>query len=321
MPVLAVIGGRGFVGRRVSTRFARKGWRVRVGTRRPDLAVDVRVWGEVGQVEPIAADVRRPESVRRLVRGADAVVNLAGILQESGGQRFSAVQAEGAGHVAAVARECAVARLAHVSAIGADPGSASRYARSKAEGELRVTEAFPGAVVLRPSIVFGEGDRFFTRFARMACLSPALPLVGADTRFQPTHVEDVGEAALRAILNDRAGGTYELGGPQVFTFRELMEIMLRTICRRRPILPIPFSVARPLSAVASLLPGAPITPDQVELLGRDCIVSDGARGFADLGIHPSAVEGVIGSYLEPFRPGGQYWKLAGQRRATGRPAN
>ncbi len=313
MPILALIGGHGFIGRRVAPRFVRSGWRIRVGTRNPDLAGDVRVWGDVGQVEPVACNVRHAPSLRRAIEGADAVVNLVGILQERGKQRFAAVQAEGAGEIARLAAELGVSRLVHVSAIGADPESASRYARSKAEGERRVAESFPEAAILRPSVVFGEGDQFFVRFARMAAIAPAIPLVGAETRFQPVHVDDVAEAIFRAVSRADAKGVYELGGPQVLTFRELMQIMLRVIHRRRAVLPIPFGIARPMAAVASLLPNAPITPDQVELLTRDSVVAPGARGLEELGIAPVAVEGVIATYLEPFRPGGQYWKLTGRR--------
>ena len=319
MPILAVIGGHGFIGRRVAPRFAQRGWRVRVGTRNPDVAGDVRVWGDVGQVEPVACDVRHLPSLRYAIEGADAVVNLVGILQERRGQRFAAVHAEGAGRIAELAAESGASRMVHVSAIGADPDSPSRYARSKAEGEQRVTEAFPAAVILRPSIVFGEGDQFFTRFARMAAMSPVLPLIGADTRFQPVHVEDVGEAIARAVLQSETEGTYELGGPQVCTFRELMEAMLREIRRRRPILPVPFAAARPLASALSILPGSPITPDQVELLTRDSVVAADARGFESFGIEPAAIDGIIAQYLERFRPGGQYWKLTGHRKPGAAP--
>ncbi len=321
MPILAVIGGHGFIGRRVAPRLAQKGWRVRVGTRNPDVAGDVRVWGDVGQVEPVVCDVRHMPSLRNAIEGVDAVVNLVGILQEGGRQRFDDVHAEGAGRVAQIAAECGVGRMVHISAIGADSGSPSRYARSKAEGERKVAEAFPGAVILRPSIVFGDGDQFFTRFARMAATSPVLPLIGAETQFQPVHVEDVGEAIARAILQTETGGIYELGGPQVRTFRELMEIMLREIRRSRPIVPVPFVIARPLAAAVSILPGAPITRDQVELLTRHSVVARDMRGIESFGIDPSAVEGVIGQYLERFRPGGQYWKLTGHRKpdATSTP--
>ena len=312
MPILALIGGNGFLGRRVAPRFAAIGWRVRVGTRNPDLAGSVRVSGSVGQVEPFACDLRHPASVAAIVAGTDAVVNLAGILQERGGQRFAALHAEGAGDVARLAREAGAGRLVHVSALGADPDSPSRYARSKAEGEHRVRDSFPGATLLRPSILFGEGDRFFTRFARMAVMAPVLPLIGADTRFQPAHVEDVAEAIRRAVLAPDASGMLELGGPQVDSFRGWMQLMLREIRRRRILLPLPFGVAHPLATACSLLPAPPITPDQVELLRRDSVVAAGARGFAALGIEPNGVAGTIGPYLERFRPGGQYWKLTGR---------
>ena len=305
MALVVVFGGTGFLGRYAVPRLARSGWRVRVGTRNPDLAGSVRVHGDVGQVEPVAVDVRHERSVRAALAGADAAVNLVGILHEGGRQRFESVHAEGAGRIAALAAELGVRRLVQVSAIGADPDSLSLYARSKAEGE-RGAAAHPAAVILRPSVLFGEGDQFFNRFARMAELSPVLPVVGGGTRFQPAHVDDVAAAVVQAVSGRVGAGIYELGGPLIYTFRELMEIMLGEIRRRRLVVSVPFPVARILGRVLSLLPNPPLTADQVALLRTDNIVAAGMPGFADLDISPTSLESVIGSYLVPYRPGGQY---------------
>ena len=226
-PIVTIFGGSGFVGRYVTQRMARAGWRVRVAVRRPNEALFVRTYGVVGQVEPMQANIRDDASTRRAIAGAEAVINCVGILVETGQQAFDAVQTEGAGRIARIAAEEGVRRLVHISAIGADPESDSLYGRSKAEGEAAVSAAFPSAVILRPSIVFGVEDAFFNRFARMARLSPVVPVIGPDTRFQPVYVDDVAAAA--AGRRDRATwrpGVYELGGPEVATFRELMQRML-----------------------------------------------------------------------------------------------
>lgn len=308
MPLAVVFGGTGFLGRQLVRQLARKGWRVRVGTRNPDLAGAARVQGDPGQVEPVAVDIRNPAAVRAALAGADAAANLVGILHEGGGRKFAAIHAGGAGHIADAAAALDVPTLVHVSALGAADDSTSLYARTKAAGERRVA-AHPGATILRPSVIFGEGDQFFCRFARMAALSPVIPLVGAETRFQPVHVEDVAAAAARLLQHPEAGGIYELGGPRSYSFRELMECMLHSIRRRRLLLPLPFMVARNLAAVLALLPDPPLTPDQVRLLERDNVVAPEARGFADLGITPTALEGVIDAYLVPYRPGGQYYEI------------
>ena len=315
MPIVTVFGGAGFIGRQVVLRMARRGWRVRVGTRDPNRTGAVRVQGEVGQVEPVACNVRDDASVRAALARADAAANLVGILHESGRQRFATVHAESAGRVARIAAELGAARLVHVSAIGADAESESAYARSKAEGEERVAEAFPAAVILRPSIVFGEGDQFFNRFAAMAALAPVLPLVGADTRFQPIHVGDVAAAVEAALLGRAEAGVYELGGPQTFAFRELMAIMLREIRRRRLLLPVPFAIAEPMGMALGVLPNPPLTADQVAMLRSDNIVAPGARTLGDLGLAATPVESVIGAQLARFRPGGQYATLTDRRRS------
>jgi NADH dehydrogenase len=284
---------------------------VRIAVRRPELANYLQPLGHVGQIVAVQANVRAPWSVERAVEGADAVVNLVGILANRGRQTFEAVQAGGPRTIAAACRAAGIANLVHVSAIGADPESDSEYARSKARGEEAIRTALPGAIVFRPSIQFGPEDHFFNRFAGMARISPFLPLVGAGTRFQPVFVGDVAEAVARAIAGEAARGTiYELGGPEVKTFRELMEIMLREIDRRRILLPIPFPIARLMGGVLQLLPGKLLTVDQVRQLKRDNVVSAAAqaerRTLGGLGIVASGVEAILPSYLVRFRPRGQF---------------
>jgi uncharacterized protein YbjT (DUF2867 family) len=312
--LVTIFGGSGFVGRYVARRMAQAGWRVRVAVRRPNEALFVRPYGTPGQVEPVACNIRDDASVRAAIAGADAVVNCVGILAEAGPNRFQPVQAEGAGRIARLAAEAAVGQMVHVSAIGADAASASAYARSKAEGEAAVVAAFPAAVILRPSIIFGPEDQFFNRFAAMARLSPFLPIAGAETRFQPVHVEDVAEACARAALGRVPPGTYELGGPEVASFRALMQRMLAVIGRRRIIVALPFFVARLIasgldaaSAVSlGLFHNGVLTRDQLVNLGRDNVVSGGARGFSALGIAPTAMDAVLAQYLWCYRPTGQF---------------
>jgi len=245
--LVTIFGGSGFVGRYIARRMAKEGWRVRVAVRRPNEAGFVRPYGVVGQVEPVLANIRDDASVRAAIKGADAVVNCVGILVESGKNRFDAVQAEGAARIARIAKEERAARLVHVSAIGADADSDSLYAQSKAQGEAGVKAAFPKAVILRPSIVFGPEDQFFNRFAAMARLSPFVPLMGAGSKFQPVYVDDVAQAAVTAILDDRFSGIYELGGPEQLSFRALIGKMLKVIGRRRVILSVPSLAAAPLA--------------------------------------------------------------------------
>ncbi|MFO7853631.1 MAG: complex I NDUFA9 subunit family protein [Paracoccaceae bacterium] len=317
-PLVTIVGGSGFVGRYIAQAMARRGWRVRVAVRHPNEAHFVRPYGDVGQVEPVQANIRDEASLRRAVKGATAVVNCVGVLAESGSQSFRALQAEGAARAARVAAEEGVERFVQISAIGADPESPSAYGRTKAEGEAAVREAFPDAVTLRPSIVFGPEDEFFNRFAAMSRFSPALPLVGAETKFQPVYVVDVAEAAAMAAVGEARPGIYELGGPRVATFRELMELLLEVIRRRRLILALPEGMARFMArsfallgkATFGLLGEPPITEDQIEQLQRDNVVSPDARGFAELGIEPTAMEVVLDSYLWLWRPGGQYMKIA-----------
>jgi NADH dehydrogenase len=314
--LVTIYGGSGFIGRYIAQRMARQGWRVRVAVRRPNEAMFVKPYGVVGQVEPVFCNIRDDESVRQVMSGADAVVNCVGILAESGRNTFDAVQHAGAGRVARIAAEMGVGRLVHISAIGADMDSESAYARSKGQGEHDVLAAFPDAVILRPSIVFGPEDQFFNRFAGMARMAPIIPLFGAETRFQPVYVDDVAAAAEMAVLGKAVPGVYELGGPEVETFRGLIQTMLGVVRRRRLVVGLPFWVGRAMGRVfgaLSFLTGglapAPVTVDQVRQLARDNVVSDGAKSLTDLGIRPTSLEAVLPSYLWMFRPDGQYSDL------------
>lgn len=312
--LVTIIGGSGFVGRYIARRLAKDGWRVRVAVRRPNEAIFVRPYGVVGQVEPVACNIRDDASLRAVIRGADAVVNCVGVLNGVGANTFDAVQSAGAGRVARIAAELGVARLVQISAIGADAQSESDYARTKAEGEAAVLAAFPSAVILRPSIIFGTEDQFFNRFAAMTRFGPVLPVVGANTRFQPVHVDDVALAAVKAVNGEAAPGIYELGGPEVDTFRGLMDRMLKVIQRRRAVVNIPFWVATVMgfgfdmiqAVTLGLVQNKMITRDQVKNLRRDNVVSPSAMGFADLGIVPTAMEAVLPEYLWRYRPSGQY---------------
>ena len=310
-PLVTIIGGSGFVGRQIAQRLARRGWRVRVACRRPNEAMQVKPYGDVGQVEPVQCNIRDEASTRAVIRGADAVINCVGLLSEWGRNTFDSCMAEGAGRVARIAADEGVAQLVQLSAIGADAAGASRYARAKAAGEAAVAAAFPQAVILRPSVVFGTDDGFFNRFAGMARLIPlVLPIVGAETKFQPVWVEDVAEAAARAARGEVAPGVHELGGPTVYTLREVIELMLGVTRRRRLIVNLPFLAARIQAWFLQMLPNPLLTVDQVKLLARDNVVSEGARTLADLGIDPAAAEGVIEGYLYAYRPQGQYTQLS-----------
>ena len=309
--LVTVFGGSGFLGRHVVRALAKEGYRVRPAVRRPDLAGHLQPLGRVGQIHAVQANLRYPESVEAAVRGADAVVNLVGILFERGKQTFDAVQAEGAATVARAAA-AAGARMVHVSALGADPDSPALYGRSKAAGEAAVLAAVPDATILRPSILFGPEDDFFNRFAALARMAPALPLIGGGhTKFQPVFVGDVAQAVLRAVGGWAKGGaTYELGGPEVKTFRELMEYVLAVTERRRLLVPLPFGLARLQAMLLQLMPKPLLTPDQVELLRADNIVSAAAqsegRTLKAFGIEPAAMEAVVPSYLWRFHKAGQF---------------
>ncbi|WP_431297694.1 complex I NDUFA9 subunit family protein [Tabrizicola sp. BL-A-41-H6] len=312
--LVTIFGGSGFVGRYIARRMAKEGWRVRVAVRHPNDALFVKPYGTVGQVEPLFCNIRDDASVRRVLHGADAVVNCVGTFDRGGKNNFEAVQSEGAARIARLAAEEGVGRLVHISAIGADAQGPSLYSQSKAEGESAVLAAFPGAVILRPSVIFGTEDQFFNRFAAMSRLGPLLPIAGGDTRFQPVYVDDVAQAAVKGVLGQASPGIYELGGPDVDSFAGLMRRMLAVIHRRRLVVSMPFWVMRivafafdMLSAVTlGLIPNKIITRDQLSSLTVDNVVPTGAKGFADLGIEPTAMAAVLPEYLWRYRPSGQY---------------
>jgi NADH dehydrogenase len=310
--LVTVFGGSGFVGRYVVRALAAKGWRVRVAVRRPFRSPELTVMGAVGQIELAQANLRMPRSVERALEGAEAVVNLVGVLYEAGPQRFQSLHAMAAGNLAKAANAAGVRRFVHISALGADEASASKYARTKAMGEAAVREALPEATILRPSVVFGPEDGFFNKFAAMAAMSPVLPLIGGGaTRFQPVYAGDVGAAVANALdRDDTAGRTYELGGPATYSFKEILKLVLKETDRRRVLLPLPFPLAGAIGAGGDLMAMTPFPPpltsDQVKLLQTDNVVSEGALGLADLGVTPTALEGVISTYLWRFRKGGQF---------------
>ncbi len=306
--IVTVFGGSGFIGRYVVKRLAQRGWAVRVAVRRPSRAAFLQPVGDVGQITPLRAPLQDKGAVRDVLEGAEAAINLVGVLFERGKQRCEAEHLERARGVAAAAAAAGVKHLVQISAIGAEETADAKYARSKGAAERAVREAFPAAVVLRPSIVFGPEDEFFNLFASMAQLAPALPLIGGGrTRFQPVYVGDVADAVVRVLTDPAcAGKTYELGGPRVYSFRELLELMLRQIGRRRLLLPLPFWVATLEAAVLERLPAPLLTRDQVKLLRRDNVVSEGALTLADLGIRPTAAEVILPTYLDRFRKGGRF---------------
>jgi NADH dehydrogenase len=310
--LVTVFGGSGFLGRHVVRALAKRDYRIRVGVRRPELAGHLQPLGKVGQIHAVQANLRYPASVRAAMRGSHVAINLVGILSKSGAQTFDAVVAEGAATVAKAAAASG-ARMVHVSAIGADDKSASAYARAKAAGEKAVLAAVPSATILRPSVVFGSEDQFANRFAALARMSPVLPLIGGGaTKLQPVYVGDVATAVADAVDGrTKAGAVYELGGPEVLSMREIMQIILRVIERERILVPVPFAIAR-LKAMFLQFAPAPLTltPGQVEMLRTDNVVSDAAiadkRTFAGIGIEPEPIEGIVPSYLWRFRKTGQF---------------
>lgn len=310
--LVTVFGGSGFVGTQVVRALARRGWRIRVAVRNPILAYKLRPLGDVGQIQLVQANVAVPATVERALEGAEACVNLAGLLYETPGRRFRTVHVDGARNVAEAAAARGVSKLVQMSAIGANPKSRSIYARTKGEGEAAARKGVPTATVIRPSVVFGLEDHFFNRFAAMATWSPALPLVGGGkTRFQPVFVGDVAAAVARCLEDSStAGQTYELGGPEIFSFKELMQIVLRETRRSRLLLPIPFPVASLIGLGGNLMAFTPIRPeltsDQVLLLHEDNVVAKGAQGLEALGIIPTGVEPMVGTYLWRYRRGGQF---------------
>jgi len=308
--VVTVFGGSGFVGRHLVRVLARKGYRIRVAVRRPNEALFLRPMGDVGQVQPVQANLRDKRSCAAAMDGADAVINLVGVLYEAGAQKFDTIHEIGARRLASLAREAGVSRFIQMSAIGADAASTSAYARSKAAGEATVLACLPGATIVRPSIVFGPEDQFFNKFAALARIAPALPLIGGGTtKYQPVYVKDVA-AGIAELLErgDMGGKAVELGGPEVVTFRQLMELTLKETGRNRALLSLPYFFARMMGAVLQWLPSPLLTPDQVELLKTDNVVSDDAVLFADLGIAPTAMEAILPTYLYRFRRTGQFGK-------------
>ncbi|AVT78910.1 complex I NDUFA9 subunit family protein [Rhodopseudomonas palustris] len=309
--LVTVFGGSGFLGRHVVSALARRDYRIRVAVRRPELSGHLQPLGRVGQIHAVQANLRYPESVAAAMRGAHVAINLVGILAEGGAQKFDAVQGSGAANVAQAAA-AAGARMVHVSAIGADPNSPARYARSKAAGEQAVLAAVPQATIFRPSVVFGPEDQFTNRFAALARLSPVLPLVGADTKLQPVYVGDVATAIADAVDGlAKPGATYELGGPEQLTMREIMRIILQTTDRNPLLVPLPFGLASLQAMLLQFAPGAfKLTPDQVRMLEVDNVVSEAATSagltLQGLGIQPDSLQAIVPSYLWRFRKTGQF---------------
>lgn len=309
--LVTIFGASGFLGRHVVRALAPQGYRIRAAVRRPDLAGPLQPLGRVGQIHAVQANLRNAASVEAAVRDSAVVVNLVGILFERGRQRFEAVHTQGAELVARAAATQG-ARLVHVSAIGADENATAVYARTKGLGEKAALAAAPGAVILRPSIIFGPDDAFFNKFAAMARMAPALPLVGGGrTRFQPVFGGDVAAAVAKAVAGEaKPGAIYELGGPEAFTFKELLQFILATIERRRLLLPIPFWAAKLMARALQFLPSPPLTPDQVELLKHDNVVSDAAvregRTLEGLGVDPRSVGTIVPTYLWRYRKSGQF---------------
>ncbi|MDX5592154.1 complex I NDUFA9 subunit family protein [Pseudovibrio sp. SPO723] len=310
--LVTVFGGSGFLGRHIIRALALRGYRVRAAVRRPENAEHLQPLGVVGQIMPVQANIRNRESVENAMRGSDAVINLVGILHESGKQTFEAIQASGAKNIADACAALDMNRVIHVSAIGADANSKSAYARSKAAGENAFRAAVPDTIIFRPSVVFGPEDDFFNRFGAMSRIAPALPLVGGGkTKFQPVFVGDVAEAIAKAVEGEVARGTtYELGGPEVASFRECLELMLKIIRRRRMLGSLSFGLARFKARFLQILPNPPLTVDQVELLRTDNVVSAQAiaegRTLEGLGINAHSMEAILPSYMEQYMPHGQY---------------
>lgn len=312
--IVTVFGGSGFLGRYVVRRLVKQGHRVRVAVRRPNEALFLKPYGAVGQVAIVQANVRDDASMRAAIRGADAVVNCVGEMFPSGKQTFSAVQGQGAARIAKIASEEGAARLVHISALGADSASDSVYYRSKAEGEIAVVAAFPKAVVLRPSVLFGTEDSFFNRFGGLAQIMPFLPLIGAATKYQPVFVDDVAAAVCHSVSEGAKAGVYELGGPEVVSLRKLVERLLTVIQRRRLLVAVPFWLARVNAwffdagqfVSGGLLMNRLLTKDQVRMLRHDNVVAKGAKGLSEFGIEATAIDSVLESYTSRFRPHGQF---------------
>lgn len=307
---VTLIGGTGFVGRALAEKLLTAGARVIVLARNAERAKRLKTGGSIGQLTAVPGNALDDADLLSVIAPADIVINLVGILAPSGRQTFAALQAELPGRIGRMAKEASTTAVLHLSALGADLKSASIYARTKAEGERGLLRQFPEATILRPSVIFGPGDNFFNRFGQMAMIAPALPLIGGGTSLmQPVYVGDVADAALAALVREQARGQiYQLGGPQTYSFAELMRFTLDCVGRRRLLLPVPFAVASVPAAVASLLPNPPLTLDQLKLLKGDNVCRKSAPGLAELGIRPTAIEGVVPDYLMPFRPGGRFAK-------------
>jgi NADH dehydrogenase len=303
--VATVFGGSGFIGRYVVKRLAQQGYVVRVAVRDPEAALFLKPMGAVGQVVPLYASVTNAATVHRAVEGAEVVVNLVGILAEGGAASFQAIHTQGAETIAKAVAASGGGRLVQMSAIGADPASPSRYGASKGAAEQAVRAAVPAATILRPSLVFGTEDKFFNRFAEIARLSPIMPVISGDTKMQPVYVGDVADAVMAAFVNPATGGkTYELGGPRVWTFREILAFILKHTRRDRMLMDVPMWAARLQANVLQYVPGKPLTPDQLLMLQRDNIVAAGSLGLADLGIVPTPAELIVPDYLSRYQPGG-----------------
>lgn len=310
--LVTIFGGSGFVGAQVARAMARRGWRVRVAVRKPALAYELRMAGDVGQVQLTLCDINNKEQVAAAMAGADVAINLVGILYETGGRKFDALHVAGAFNIAEAAAAAGVKQLVQVSAIGADANADADYARTKGEAEIVVRQLFPSAVIVRPSIIFGKEDKFLNRFGSMAVSSPALPLIGGgETRIQPVAISDVAEAIARCATQlETAGETYELGGSSVWTMKELMSYILSETGRDRFLVSLPFPIARIIASIAQIPAAIGLTPaltvDQVKMLENDNVVSEGAKGLADLGIEPKGLQAVAEDYLWRYRVGGQY---------------
>ena len=304
---VAILGGSGFVGRYIVKRLAERDIVVTVGCRNAAQAKYLKLKGDVGSVGLFNISIDDEALLPAFLAGNEALINCVGILRETGRQRFDAIQHTAPARLARLARDAGIQRFIHFSSLAADPRSPSAYARSKAEGEAAVRDAFPTATILRPSIVFGPEDQFFNRLAAMATISPVLPVIGSETRFQPIYVGDVAEAAMRCLGDPAtAGRTYELGGPRTYSMRALVELLLAETRRKRMLIDLPFGLASLQARVMALLPNAPLTPDQVELLKSDNVVNGGALTLETLGIEPTPVEAILPTYLDRFRRGGWY---------------
>jgi NADH dehydrogenase len=318
--LVTVFGGSGFIGRNVVRALAKAGYRIRVAVRYPNLAHYLPPMGTVGQIQLVKCNVNDADQVARAMQGADAVVNLIGILYSRGRQNFDALQAQAPGTIAMAAKAAGATTFVQVSAIGAEADSESDYARSKAEGERVLREEFPAAAVLRPSIVFGPEDKFFNKFAGLARMLPFLPLIGGGhTKFQPVFVGDVADAIVTCVSDPATQGkTYELGGPGIYSFKDLMQFILRETGRSRPLVPVPFFLASLKAMFLQFMPTPLLTPDQVRLLKSDNVVSPGALTFKDLGIQPDSIEAIVPAYLYRFRPRGEFDESV-RERVTGSP--